>query len=266
MPTTHSQSDLASKATNATREVAIYDGNTFITNVPVNSDDTWSVHLAPLGLGPRSLNARIEGRTSEPWTFTIEEPVPALVMDESPVSLQTKLYVQELSDGQIALPNFPSGSTVTRVPSGGRPPYTYSSSNSTIVDVTADGLASPRANGSATITVSDQADQTKSYLVTVSNVLTAFYLGGMPWKSGVAYQKPGGHLPSRAEIGQIRAQYDRNNWPGDTYESFYWSNENSENKPIGPFYWCVKISNGETLSMYGQAYYYGCFSVYARTP
>lgn len=248
-------------------EVDIYDKEVFLQKVPVNLDGTWSARVPSLSLGAHSLTARVAGITSTARTFTVEEAIPPLVLDESPANLQARLYILT-SSTQAAVPKFPNGSTITRIPTGGRPPYTYSTSNSAIVNVTSSGLATPRANGSATITVRDQAGQSKQYWVTVSNVLTAYLLGQLSWQAANTYQKPGGHQPSRAEFAEIRAQYDQTNWPvsaGFAYDLPYWTGEKSEDKPIGPFYWAIRPSDGNQTSMFGQSYIYNSFSIYPST-
>ncbi|TFF33554.1 hypothetical protein E3U47_24765 [Pseudomonas sp. RIT623] len=63
------------------------------------------------------------------------------------------------------------GNTAVRVATGGRAPYTYSSNNSAIASVTAQGKVVGERNGSATITVRDASGQSVSYGVQVSNVL-----------------------------------------------------------------------------------------------
>ncbi|MCI3205535.1 MULTISPECIES: Ig-like domain-containing protein [Pandoraea] len=62
------------------------------------------------------------------------------------------------------------GNTETRQATGGVPPYRYVSSNPRIATVDIDGKVSGERNGSATITVTDQAGSAVSYPVVVSNV------------------------------------------------------------------------------------------------
>ncbi|MFK3969430.1 hypothetical protein ACI2KS_01685 [Pseudomonas sp. NPDC087358] len=217
-------------------EVEIFDGQTFKEKVPVNDDGSWSATLSSLSLGSHSLTARSASIISTPpRTFAVEAPLPPLVLDESPVSLQETLYILAMTNQPDALPTFPANSTVTRTASGGRPPYTYTSSNSAIVNVTSTGLASPRANGSATVTVRDSAEQAKSYSITVSNVWTAHYMGDY-YQSGVEYQQPGGIPATRVHLRAIGVQH-RNHWPSYIPDNYYWTNEWSHNTIIGAWYW-----------------------------
>jgi hypothetical protein len=224
-------------------EVEIFDGQTFKEKVPVNDDGSWSATLSSLSLGSHSLTARSASITSTPpRTFAVEAPLPPLVLDESPVSLQTKLYMLTRETKPMALPTFPGGSTVIRTPSGGRPPYTYTSSNAAVVNVSTSGLASPRANGSAMITVGDSAGQSKSYLITVSNVYTAEFIGSYIYRGAVEYQRPQGKLPPLAELWDIAAQY-QGRWPTeanagvDIPNDWYWTADFSHSTPVGAFYW-----------------------------
>lgn len=260
-PTSPSMADPSSEI-----EVRIYDGETFLQNVPVNADGSWSWKTPALSLTRHSFTARTAAITSQARTLTIATPIPPLVMDASLVTLQTKLYILQTST-VVGVPKFPAGSTVTRTPSGGRPPYTYSSSNSAIVDVNAAGFATPKANGSATITVKDQANQSKSYVVTVANVLTAYYLGELNWQTAVKNQKPGGHLNSRAELREIMAQYDASNWPSGLHHGrHYWTSDYDRNNLVGPLYWSLRPTDGNQASQLGQSYYYPSLSIFSRVP
>ncbi len=268
MPAKRSQANVISRSTNAVVEVDVYDDNTFITRVPVNSDGSWSVLLPPLGLGRHSLTGRVGQLTSPARTFTVEPPIPPLVLDESPAILQTTLYMLTRDNLQPVLPTFPSGSTVTRTAAGGSPPYSYRSSNAAVANVTSSGLVSPRANGVATITVQDGAGQSKSYSVTVRNVWTAEYIGRPIHRGAVEYQRPGGHLPTRAEMGVMGNQY-QGRWPTvansgmNIPNDWYWTDEYSGGNALGRYYWRKQpVTGGEDTFLEHSAF--EAFSVYPR--
>ncbi|HXQ99882.1 MAG TPA: Ig-like domain-containing protein, partial [Pseudomonas sp.] len=93
-------------------------------------------------------------------------------LDPSPVSLNGHIYrtyVPPLS--------WPANTAKARVPSSGVPPYTYSSSDATKASVDNTGMVHSEQNGTATITVTDSAKRSGSYLVTVSNVISIVGLG-----------------------------------------------------------------------------------------
>nr|GEY52298.1 hypothetical protein [Tanacetum cinerariifolium] len=104
---------------------------------------------------------------SEPLELSIIE---GMVFDTSPVTLAGKVYLVPGYPGLLPAA-FPSGTTVLRPASGGRPPYTYSSSDLKVAVVDASGLTSVRGNGVATITVIDAAGEKQSYDVSVTGVI-----------------------------------------------------------------------------------------------
>jgi len=97
--------------------------------------------------------------------------VPALTIDVSNLILNGKNYLTAAFNWIRTAP-FP-GSTAQRVPSGGRPPYRYLSSDPrvAVVDI-GTGVVSSMSNGTARITVTDSSPQPQSkfYDVYTSNV------------------------------------------------------------------------------------------------
>jgi len=92
-----------------------------------------------------------------------------------------------------------SGNNQTRVASGGRPPYSYSSRNPAVASVTAAGKVRGVVNGSTTIDVKDQGGHTVSYNVTVSNVYyLRQYASGVNYSQAIAWRDslPGGRAMS----------------------------------------------------------------------
>lgn len=247
MVTSSTQLSRFSNAAGAATEVDIFEGDTFQQRVPVNADGTWSATLSALSVMRHVLTARIAEIISEPRIFSVEEAIPPLVLDTSPVTLQTMLYV--ITSGSVStLPTYPSGSTVTRTASGGRPSYTYVSSNSAVADVSANGLVSPRSNGTATITARDGVGQSKSYSVTVLNVWKAEYIGDFIYRGATGYQKPGGHLPTRAEVAAIGAQFTGRWEATGAPAKLYWTSELAGSSAIGSYYWLRHPTTGQEAS------------------
>lgn len=95
-------------------------------------------------------------------------PIPgnSLVVDQSQMLLNgLAVYVNWPLSGADA-----PGNTAVRTVTGGRAPYTYTSSNPAIVSVTPVGRVQGRANGIARIIVRDADNSSISYEVKVENV------------------------------------------------------------------------------------------------
>ncbi|WP_426142030.1 hypothetical protein [Pseudomonas sp. DWP3-1-2] len=170
----------------------------------------------------------------------------ALEFDTSPVTLAGKIYLLPHYAG--LLPAFPEGTTVQRVASGGQPPYVYSSSDPLVAQVSDDGQASVRGNGTAVISVTDAADQTHSYSVSVTGVTHCMGVGTGSFSQVAARAAAqGARVPSIDELNQIHAAYG-NRWPmGD---SFYWSSTVAKQNLIGvKWYWVKYLVTGENIHM-----------------
>ncbi|MBC3270166.1 Ig-like domain-containing protein [Pseudomonas sp. SWRI81] len=101
------------------------------------------------------------------------------------------------------------GNSAVRQPSGGIPPYRYTSSNTRIAAVDAQGKVTGMGNGSATIRITDQSNAQVSYSVAISNVYDLLVgHAGMP----NTYSKYMQHLALydyASMTPQIRAVLDR---------------------------------------------------------
>lgn len=246
----------------ANEDIEIFDGAASKGTASTNASGVWTRTLTNQAIGGHAIKAgALYGNEQESAvrTFTIAAP---LDFNVSPVALQATLYMIWRNPGAPALPTFPAGSTITHTASGGQPPYTYSSSNDSVANVTSDGLVSPRGNGAATITVRDNTGQSKNYTVTVSNVWTVEYIGSFIHRGAVEYQRPGGHLSDTGELGRIGDQH-RGHWPAGIPNGWYWSNE----RDPGLFeeYWAKSTSDG-AVQVFLAATAVDTFSVYPRNP
>jgi hypothetical protein len=129
-----------------------------------------------------------------------------------------------------------SGNNQTRVATGGRPPYTYSSRNSAVASVTAAGKVRGVANGSTTIDVRDQAGSTVSYNVTVSNVYyLREYSSGVNYAQAIAWRNslPGGRAMSfYGGIDEmVKAYGPVTTWPIPTDGEYWLCLETGCNEP-----------------------------------
>jgi hypothetical protein len=225
------------------REVQVYDNNNPKHTVRA-VDDAWSTTLA-VGEGGHSLKVKAvsTGQESQPpRTFTVLPVIPPLNFNTNPVTLSGRIYI---IPGSSVLPAFGPGTSVQHQASGGQPHYTYSTSNGNVAAVDSQsGLVTARSNGSATISVRDQAGQGKSYSVSVTGVTQCYGLSAN-WLSRVGDEAKsrGLRLPSMGELRAISSAFG-NRWP--LGNSFYWSNESILYWPNpNPFYHCRNLVTGE---------------------
>ncbi|MDM3884510.1 Ig-like domain-containing protein [Pseudomonas sp. BCRC 81390] len=161
----------------------ILDNGTAKTTVAAPGGN-WQASLSALAIGRHAFTAKgLYGNqpVSGEWLVTVENR-PPLVIDTSTMVLNGKVFVRGDNGQGPSTP--PANAARQRVASGGVPPYTYTSSNPGVASVDASGTVRSRANGSAVITVSDQAQQTVSYNVTVQNVIRMYLMGSSQYIVG----------------------------------------------------------------------------------
>ncbi|MCD5970230.1 hypothetical protein [Pseudomonas quasicaspiana] len=133
----------------------------------VSINGTWTKPLAGLAIGThrfkaRSVSSQLESRV---WVFTVAVDDP-LVIDTSPMRLDGfSIYM-----GWARTENDSPGNTQIRRPTGGREPYSYSSSDPAIAQVDSEGKVQGIGWGDAIISVTDQKFRVVSFSVTVTNV------------------------------------------------------------------------------------------------
>ena len=156
--------------------------------------------------------------------------------DTSPVALGGKVYL--LPGTPDILPQFPDGTTIRRVASGGKAPYTYKSSNTLVAQVDHTGLTSVRGNGKAIISATDALGESKSYDVTVTGVIHCLGVGkGSYAQVAAAAASKGARMPSITELKEIYIAYG-SRWPmGD---GNYWSSTVAAESLIGLTWYFVK--------------------------
>lgn len=168
-----------------------------------------------------------------------------LLLDTSPVALTGKVYL--IPGRPDVLPKFPTGTTVSRVATGGRPPYTYSSSDPKVAHVSEDGLTSVRGKGNATITVTDAAGESRSYAVSVTGVIECHGVGsGNLTQMTNAASAVGGRIPNINELIEIHNAYG-NRWPMGTQN--FWSSTFAVNLLGAKWYYVKNMQNGQTFKL-----------------
>lgn len=169
-----------------------------VTSAPGGS---WQSVQSSLAVGSHVFTAQgVYGNrpVSGAWRVTVENR-PPLQIDTSTMTLNGRLF----NGGNLAGPaNRPAGTSSRRSATGGVPPYTYASSNAAVASVNAsDGTVMSAGNGSATITVRDSAQQSASYSVIVSNVVSMNYIG--QWQFASIFQV----APNEETLRAIYNQY-----------------------------------------------------------
>lgn len=203
-------------------QVEVFDGNASKGKTAVGSDGDWRLSVG-VPLGPHSLKAvgqYAENPASGVRQFSVISPIPEFVLDTSAINLNGRLYVPD-SRPDVLPVSWPAGTTATRIPSSGVPPYSYSSSNTALVTVDANGKVFSRGNGGATITVRDAQGRSGAYTVQVSNVIVCggFGLNRYPWGKKDA-EASGFRIPNMDELRSIYNLYP-GIWPQGN--DFYWS-------------------------------------------
>lgn len=224
------------------RQVQVYDNNSYKATV-TGVGDAWTSSIQ-VGLGDHLVRVKAvsTGQDSNSRSFKVISPLLPLVFNTNPVTLSGKIY---LIPGSAVLPAFGPGTSVQHQASGGKPPYTYSSSNGSVAVVdSASGLVTARGNGNATISVRDAASQGKSYSVSVTGVTLCYGLSAN-WLSRVSSEAKSRNLrlPSMDELRAISSVFG-NRWP--LGNSFYWSNQSILYWPNpNPYYHCRNLVTGE---------------------
>ncbi|MCX2541915.1 Ig-like domain-containing protein [Pseudomonas sp. COW5] len=147
--------------------------------IAVDENGNWTYNTGTQAAGPRSYT--IEGNydsgpISTPRTLTIATglAIDTTLMRLNGIMVRTSYC--KYPNGVDAINN-----TGVREASGGTKPYSYKSSNSNIATVNAQGKVTGMANGTVTITVTDQKNEQVLYPLEVSNVYSLYVHGGVGW-------------------------------------------------------------------------------------
>ncbi|MNJ28821.1 hypothetical protein D3C77_233710 [compost metagenome] len=158
-------------------QVQILDNGVARQTLTVPGNGNWQAALSSLSIGQHAFTIKgLYGSqpVSAPWRVIVEAR-PPLVIDTSLMLLNGVIYVR--ADNGQGPSQRPVNTSRQRQASGGTPPLRYSSSNVNVASVDGNGTVMSRGNGSATITVSDSAGQSRSYSVTVQNVRRMNFMG-----------------------------------------------------------------------------------------
>ncbi|WP_454563202.1 Ig-like domain-containing protein [Pseudomonas sp. AIG] len=227
-------------------QVQIYDNNNPRHTVTANGSN-WSTTLSVALHGHVvKVKALSTGQDSNSRNFTVISPIPPLNFNTASVTLSGRCY---LIPGWAAYPNFGPGTYVHHTANGGVPPYRYTSSNNNVAAVDGSGLVTVRGNGVATITVIDNASQSKGYNVHVTGVKFVVGLDGGNWNTiRDRAAARGKRLPSMGELREIHNTWG-GRWPMGNY--LYWAADSAGGWPAR--YWLKNLVNGAE----GHVQYYG---------
>ena len=201
--------NLTGEATPNTK-VEIFDKDEYLSTLEVDGNGVWRGDLSGLDAGGHSLTARAiyrDNPVSPPWRFTVVEP---LTIDTSTATLSTRMYRTAKFPARP-----PVGAYVERIPSGGVPPYIYTSSDPNVAELFSS--TQPRVvskfSGAATITVRDQFGGRVQYPVTTSGVWLLMGMGDdykwhtywYCWSAALSF---GGVIPDLQTWGALRTIHD----------------------------------------------------------
>ena len=179
---------------------------------------------------------------SQALQLTVRE---GLMLDTSPVALTGKVYL--IPGRPDVLPTFPTGTTLQRAASGGTAPYTYATSDPEIVQVDAEGLASVRGNGLATVSVTDAAGESKHYSVSVTGVIACQGLGsGNLTQMSNKASAQGARIPSIHELIEIFNAYG-GRWPMGNGN--YWSSTVAKDLFGAKWYYVKNLNTGQDFKL-----------------
>lgn len=149
------------------------------------------------------------------------------------VSLQVGLRYIILKGRPPAKPSAGSKGAYRRKATGGKPPYTYASSNPGVAKVDEKGLVIAQGNGSADISVRDAAGDTAKYKITFSGVRLVEVRPNQVWSGEVrSGTRPEMHSLSQLQMKSFWEQY-KDEDPGQSVaqllgwkQSVFWSGDN----------------------------------------
>ncbi|CDF92950.1 MULTISPECIES: hypothetical protein [unclassified Pseudomonas] len=200
---------LTGEATPNTK-VEIFDNDEYKSTLEVGGNGLWNGTLSGLVTGGHSLTARAIYRSnpvSPPWRLTV---VQAMTIDTSHAVLSTRIYRTAKFPVRP-----PVGAYVERIPSGGVPPYIYTSSDPDVAEIFSSEhpRVVSRFSGAATITIRDQIGGSVAYPVTTSGVWMLMGMGDVYkwhtyWNCWGAAVNNGGVIPDLQTWGAIRTTHD----------------------------------------------------------
>lgn len=158
----------------ASANIDLYDNGVFVAGpIAVDANGNWTYNTGLQTPGPHSYTVRGKydsgPESAPPRTLNIGGGL--IIADPSPLILNGRNYtISGTGLNWIGTGNDPVGTSGRKTVSGGQPPYTYTSSAPATASVDNTGLVRSEGNGSAVITVRDNAQNSVTFTVQTSNV------------------------------------------------------------------------------------------------
>lgn len=198
--------------------VDIYDGDALLGHVDIDGG-RWTLPVTGLTAGTHQFKAVYDKLSSNRWSV-VHEPYQ---IDLSLMTLDGFAVMVPWPLSNVDLP----GNTQIRQPTGGVPPYTYTSSRPDIASVDSSGKVRGLLNGTATISVKDAEQRSLSYTVNVANIwrLTTstgpFYAtDALAWIRAQGGTDNFGLIMGLIEV--MKTQYVAPIPPNHTQNEYYW--------------------------------------------
>ncbi len=221
--TTSTTLALSGQASNG-KEIEVYDGSgaSAVPKGKALTDATtglWTKEIT-VPVGARRLYAK-----SLYHPTNIYSNVRTLTVMPEPLSIDTSdAILDQLMFRADKFPDRPPvGAFVERIPSGGVPPYIYTSSDPEVAELfsSSEPRVVSKRSGTATITVGDQMGARVSYRVITSKVWLLFDLGKdndwqTYWNCSGAAWTAGGGIPDLVTWGALRTIHDGDPGLGDS--------------------------------------------------
>jgi hypothetical protein len=228
----------------------------------------WMQTVANLTTAHHTFTAKAlyaQGAVSTPRTLTVAE---ALVVDESDLHLTGRnITIQGTGLNWILTGKNPAGTDALRPATGGIGPITYRSLNEQIASVGNTGIVRSEGNGTTRIEVSDAANQTRSFSVTVANIQQLVRnTARMTPEQAKSWINSGGRMPITIDLVQsiLGVKYEPRDTAGD--HSRYWT-EPLYSDGGGNYNWiCIAPRPGTTtigtgFEVWGTTKLYGALAI-----
>ncbi|AXA56771.1 hypothetical protein ACNT2N_27135 [Pseudomonas thivervalensis] len=221
--TTSTTLELSGEASKG-KEIEVYDGSG-ASAVPKGK----ALADATTGLWTREISVSVGARRLYAKSLyhptNVYSNVRTLTVMPEPLSIDTRdAILDQLMFRADKFPDRPPvGAFVERIPSGGVPPYIYTSSDPEVAELfsSSEPRVVSKHSGTATITVRDQMGASVSYRVITSKVWLLFDLGKdnewqKYWTCWGAAWNAGGTIPDLVTWGALRTIHDGDPGLGDS--------------------------------------------------
>lgn len=211
--------------------VEIFDAGVKVGTTQADASGAWSFSASSLTRGAHEYTAKVNaGQTvSLPRLFTVND-----ILDFGSAQAMTVTDYIVVKGKPPATP--PARAQYRRQPAGGKPPYTYASSNTQVAQVDSAGVVTAAGNGTSAISVRDSAGSTGLYHITFSGIVHVSQYGPVDWGPTVTDRPWLGRALSVPEMKLFYDLYkpgvnDIEVYLGWQRANEYWTSTNIRNSP-----------------------------------